>query len=107
MKAPGRPRPTLGELSEETYRQAIAAPPPTILLEPLLLLDQVDAAEVLVTLGQVDDALDDADDVHDAPADAAGQQRHQQHDDARGGEAEDELVNPEAAQQDGQDAGRH
>ena len=65
----------------------------------------VNADEFLVTLGQIEDALDKANDPHDETGQAERQQGNQQHDEALFGVTEDEFVNAEGAQQDATDTG--
>ena len=87
----------------------LATSPDNAGLEPLLLLNLVQLVELLVRLDQVDDSLDQCDDFHDEGGDAHGrkaaEKRDAEGDDTRLGETEVELMDAEAAQEDGEQAG--
>ena len=60
--------------------------------EPFTPVLDVGFDELVIGLGEVKDALDEADQVHNRRSDKARQQRNQQHDEPRTGIAQDELV---------------
>src|ERR1035438_6170977 len=84
--------------------QQIAPPPETQRLEPGFPVRDVGVDEILVALGQIDDALDEANNPNNTRRQAAGQDADQQHDDAFGGVAEDELVDSQITEQDSEDS---
>src|SRR5262245_989728 len=71
--------------------------------EPGFLPDHVLLVELLVGLGQVDDAFDQADDL----TESAGHDRDDDADDTAGHVAEHEPVNPQAAKQNAKQAREH
>ena len=79
---------------------------PSSVLEPGLLAVHVCRDELLVRLGQIDDALDQADRTHDKATDAESQDGDEQHRDSGTCVTENELVNPERSEEDAQYARR-
>src|SRR5881394_1754507 len=70
--------------------------PPTA-SKPRLLLHHIRLIELLISLGEIHDPLDDPNDVHHDSTKPARQHRDQQHDQPRPGHAKDKLVNPQPA----------
>src|SRR5690606_20176835 len=66
-------------------------------LEPAFFAGDVGGHEVLVGLGQVDDAFDQADDAGDEGAETEGEHADEQHDDALLGVTENELMDAKAS----------
>src|SRR5690606_37967835 len=72
--------------------------------EPALLVVDIGVNKLLIGLGQVHDAFNQADDTHDARQKAAAQHRHAHHDDAFGGVAQVELMDAQCTDDDAENA---
>src|ERR1039458_9303188 len=74
--------------------------------EPLFPPVNIHPHELLVGLAQIDNALDQANDVHHAASEAARQEGDEQHDQPRASVTENEFVHTERAEQDAANARR-